>query len=445
MSDCWKVGVLVLSSIVLGTDPVGSQEVAPPAKDARPNVIVILADDFGYECVGANGGSSYSTPHLDRLAAGGARYQHCYTQPLCTPTRAQLLTGQLNFRNYVRFGFLDPQLTTFAHLVKQSGYHTGVFGKWQLGNGVTGPHHFGFDEHVLWQLTRRPPRYANPGLEIDGREVNFKDGEYGPDLVQDAALKFITRHQADPFVMFYPMMLTHAPFQPTPESADWDPQAIGEEINRHPRHFADMVAHLDGHIGQMVEHLERLKLRERTLIVFVGDNGTQSTITSQWKGMAVQGGKGKTTDNGMRVPMILNWPGRIRAGRVVDDLVDTTDILPTICEATKTPPPEKLMLDGRSLLPSATGQDPHPRTWLYSWYWPNQNEKSAAQAPIELARTHHYKLYGDGRFVELDGRYGEVERDPGTLDAKGMESHRLLAEALRSFKEARPEALKQRR
>ncbi len=407
----------------------------------RPNIVVILADDFGYECVGANGGTSYATPHLNRLAAGGARYEHCYTQPLCTPTRAQLLTGQLNIRNYVRFGFLDPQLTTFAHLVKRSGYATGIFGKWQLGNGPDGPKHFGFDEHVLWQLTRRPPRYANPGLEIDGREVDFRNGEYGPDLVQDAALKFIYRHQDHPFLMYYPMMLTHAPFQPTPESKDWDPKAIGEEVNHDPSHFADMVAHLDGHIGQLVAHLEKLKLRERTLILFVGDNGTKAKHPSEWLGQTVQGGKSNTTDAGMRVPLIVNWPGRVSSGRVVKDLVDTTDFLPTICEAANIKLPEGIVLDGHSLLPSATGQKSEPRKWLYSWYWPNQNAESGARKPVELARTHRYKLYGDGRLLELDGHYGEVELDLKKLDADATAAQKLLSEALQQFKNARPQSL----
>jgi arylsulfatase A len=406
----------------------------------KPNIVVILADDFGYECVRANGGTSYSTPHLDRLAAQGARYEHCYTQPLCTPTRAQLMTGQLNVRNYIRFGFLDPQQKTFAHVLKRSGYATGIFGKWQLGNGADGPGHFGFDEHVLWQLTRRPPRYANPGLEIAGREVDFHNGEYGPDLVQNAAIDFVNRHQGHPFLLYYPMMLTHAPFQPTPESADWDPKAIGEDVNHRDDHFADMVAHLDTHVGQLIDHLDRLKLRENTLIVFVGDNGTAAKLNSQWSGKTIRGAKGQTTDAGMRVPLIVNWPGRIPEGRVVSDLVDTTDILPTICEATKSEAPAGVILDGRSLLPSATGLANHPREWLYSWYWPNQNGQASAK-PIELARTHRFKLYGDGRLFELDGQYGEVELDNSSLNAEALAAKTQLSGVIAQYANARPQSL----
>ena len=114
------------------------------------------------------------------------RFEHCHVQPLCTPTRAQLMTGLYNVRNYGHFGALDPQATTFAHLLKKAGYATGIAGKWQLGGGFDGPKKFGFDEYCLWQLTRRPPRYANPGLEINGKEVDFKKGEYGPDVVNES-------------------------------------------------------------------------------------------------------------------------------------------------------------------------------------------------------------------------------------------------------------------
>src|SRR5438876_2276642 len=196
------------------------------AADApKPNLILILADDLGYECLGCNGSTSYKTPALDRLAADGMRFRHCYVQPLCTPTRVQLMTGQYNVRNYIQFGLLHPEAITFGNLLKQAGYATGIAGKWQLSHGFDGPGKFGFDEYCLWQLTRRPPRYANPGLEINGKEIDYKKGEYGPDLVSDYVLDFIARKKNQPFFLYYPMMLTHPPFQPTPDSKDWDPKA----------------------------------------------------------------------------------------------------------------------------------------------------------------------------------------------------------------------------
>jgi arylsulfatase A len=131
---------------------------------ASHNVVLVLLDDFGYECVGANGGTSYKTPNIDQLASRGARGLHCYVQPVCTPTRVQLMTGRYNVRNYTHFGHLDPAQRTFAQIFKQAGYTTCIAGKWQLGRDMALPAHFGFDKFCLWQLTRRPPRYANPGL-----------------------------------------------------------------------------------------------------------------------------------------------------------------------------------------------------------------------------------------------------------------------------------------
>jgi len=226
------------------------------AEDApsRPNVVIILADDLGYECVGANGGTSYATPHLDRLAREGMRFEHCYAQPLCTPTRVQLMTGIYNQRNYVRFGFLDPAATTFAHLLRGAGYRTCVAGKWQLGGGPDAPEHFGFDEHLLWQLTVRKSRYPNPTLERDGKVVEHRDGEYGPDLASDFIADFLRRHRERPFLVYYPMILPHWPFEPTPDSADWDPQApgVGQGQGK-PRYFADMVRYTDKLVGKRGE------------------------------------------------------------------------------------------------------------------------------------------------------------------------------------------------
>lgn len=444
MLDRHCLWVVMVVSWIFVSDKVRANDSATTNSESgptsvRPNVIVFLADDLGYEVITANGGTSYSTPNIDRLAAGGARYEHCYTQPLCTPTRAQVMTGQLNVRNYVRFGFLDPSQKSFANLLRDNDYATGVFGKWQLSNGPRGPELFGFDEYVLWQLTRRPPRYANPGIEIQGVEKDFKHGEYGPDLIQAAALNFVTKHRDRPFLLYYPMILTHGPFQPTPKSPDWDPEAFGEEVNQDVKHFAEMVAYADMHVGQIIDRLERLKIREHTLIIFKGDNGTVGTITSAWNGRSIRGAKGKTTDAGMRVPLILNWPGMIPAGNVVQDLVDGTDILPTVCDAAGVVLPRGIEFDGQSLLPSACDQDRQSRDWLYCWYWPNQVAPDRTnEPPVEFARTHRYKLYADNRFFELDGNYGEVELDVTTLQAEALRTHQLLRNALSKYSTARP-------
>jgi arylsulfatase A len=422
------IAFLVLSIPFIGV------EVRSPARAAdRPNVVLVMADDLGYETIGANGGTSYRTPTLDRLAAGGVRFDHCFAQPLCTPTRVQLMTGAYNVRNYITFGQMDPTLTTFGNLFQQAGYVTGIAGKWQLGRDLELPRKFGFTEYCLWQHTRRPPRYANPGLEINGVERNFSNGEYGPDLVNDFARAFITRHKDRPFFLYYPMLLTHAPYQPTPESEDWNPKAIGEKINDHPGHFNDMVVHMDRLVGKLLATLDEHKLREKTLVIFVGDNGTKRGTRSMMGDREIIGGKGTTTAAGMHVPLIVSWPGKIRTGEVCHDLIDSTDFLPTLCDAAEIVPPAELRIDGRSFLPQLRGETGRPRSWIYSWYSPR------GEALREFAFNERYKLYRTGEFYDLNQDIGEEHPlAPAARTADAQDAARLLEAALAGFRDARP-------
>jgi arylsulfatase A len=313
------------------------------------------------------------------------------------------MTGKSNVRNYVDFGTLPSGETTFANLLHDAGYATAVCGKWQLGRDPDLPRRVGFDEAFLWQHTRRPPRYANPGLEKDGVEQDFHDGEYGPSLVNDFAVDFIARRAAAakqdgrPFFLYYPMILTHDPFQPTPDSPDWDPRAVGEQASAHPRHFADMTAFMDGLVGRLLDQLDAAGIRDDTLVLFLGDNGTAGKITSRFRGAAFRGGKGQTTHRGMHVPCIASWPAAVPAGRVCDDLVAAVDILPTLCAAAGVERPSPV--DGLSFLPQLRGQAGPRRDWIYSWYRPHTNANSGAAR--ESAFDARRKLYADGSFYDL--------------------------------------------
>jgi arylsulfatase A len=412
------------------------------ASARQPNIILIMADDLGYETVARNGGESYKTPELDRLAATGMRFEHCYVQPVCTPTRVELMTGASNARNYIRFGVLDRNATTFAHILKTAGYATAIAGKWQLGREKDSPRHFGFDEAFLWQHTRRPPRFANPGLERNGEEVNFTNGEYGPELINDFALDFITRHKDQPFLLYYPMLLTHGPYQPTPDSADWDPTYDGDEkkIND-KKYFADMVAYMDKLVGRVVAKVDELGLREDTLIIFLGDNGTGRGVVSQFKGEDYPGGKGLATARGMRVPLIVNWPEQVAAGKVNGELVGAVDFLPTICEAAGVARPSAPSIDGQSFLPQSLGQaDATPRTWLYTWYSSN----GTMARKTEFARTKTHKLYQDGRFFDLGQDPYEEGQPRQAAELAGADAGvaKELRGVLNQYADARPEELR---
>ncbi len=425
----WPVIRVVLSSalVLLVAISVEAQE--------RPNIVLIMADDFGYECVGANGGTSWSTPHLDELARTGLRFEHCYSQPLCTPSRVQLMTGIYNVRNYTRFGVLPETETTFANLLQNVGYETCVIGKWQLKGD---PHQFGFDEYCLWQMNRVPERYPNPGLEINGEQVDFSAGEYGPDVVSDYACEFIRRHAGEekPFLVYYPMILTHCPFCPTPDSDDWDPANTGSETYKgDPKYFGDMVAYMDKIVGKLARQLDNAGVRGNTLFMFTGDNGTDKPIVSMMGDREVAGGKKQMTDAGTRVPLIANWPGTIQAGRVSIDLIDFSDFLPTLCEAGEVTIPDTLELDGVSFLPQLRGETGTPRKWIYCWF--ARNGGSTGQ---QWARTRRDKLYADGRFIDVSNDV--LESAPlaeHEMTAEQLDTRRMLQAALDRFREARPE------
>ena len=399
----------------------------------KPNIVLIMADDFGYECVAANGGK-YRTPNLDKLAATGMRFEECYVQPLCTPTRVQLMTGLYNVRNYFSFGKIGRDAETFAHFLKDAGYTTGMAGKWQLGRAKNLPRRLGFDEFVLWQHTRRASRYANPGLEYNGDERDFSNGEYGPDLINDFVLDFITRHKEGPFFLYYSMMLAHAPFQPTPDSPDWNPQARDEKV-KDAKYFGDMVAYADKLVGRVEAKLEELGIRENTLVIFLGDNGTGAGITSRFEGREIRGGKGQTIKRGMHVPLIANWPGHIAAGSVNDNLVASTDFLPTICDAAGAKLPTAMPADGQSFYAQLLGKTGTPRETLYCWY-----ARGAAMKNVrEFAMTKQYKLYRDGRFFDVVADPEErAPRKIAELRGDAAEAANKLSSVLEQYANARP-------
>ncbi|MFT4804155.1 MAG: arylsulfatase A, partial [Psychroserpens sp.] len=198
-------------------------------QNSRPNIILIMADDMGYECLSANGSTSYKTPNIDRLASNGIRFSKCISQPLCTPSRVKIMTGLHNYRNYDYFGHLNTQQYTFGNLMQEAGYATCIAGKWQLNgrafkesipdwNDNTRPYKFGFDEYCLWQLTGLGGRYVGPLIEQNGEFLKRNVDEYGPDIFANYIMDFIERKKDAPFFIYYPMVLVHDPFVPTPNS-----------------------------------------------------------------------------------------------------------------------------------------------------------------------------------------------------------------------------------
>ena len=424
--------------------------VSPSEAADRPNIVLIMADDMGYECLQANGSLDHTTPNIDALAAAGLRFEHCYAQPICTPSRVKLMTGKSNKRNYVRFGKLNRKQTTFAHLLKNAGYKTCIAGKWQLGKEVDSPQHFGFDEALLWQHTRSgrskengktfDRRFVNPQLELNGEEQDYVNGEYGPQVCTEFICDFIDKNSQKPFLVYYPMILTHCPFDPTPDSTDWDPKRLGSTTYKGDRNdplrlFRDMVSYVDKTIGKLNMRLEKAGVRNNTLLIFVGDNGTDTPIVTNTTFGKVVGAKGQMIDAGNHVPCFVSWPGVIRKGRVVQDIIDFSDILPTICEATGTQVPADLTIDGQSFLPQLKGETGSPRDSIYMWY----SRNGAVKAARAFARNQRYKLYESGKFFDVPNDRNEKKPlGDASLSEEQLSIKAVLQARLDRFADIKP-------
>ena len=414
----------------------------------KPNVILIMADDMGRETVGCYGGLSYKTPNIDRLAASGLRFEHAYATPLCTNTRIQLMTGKYNNRNWLAFGLLDPRERTFGHLMQEAGYQTCIAGKWQLtsydppnfpggekrrGKGMH-PRDAGFHEYSLWHTgdtEHKGSRYGNPVIDQNGTVLDGA-GKYGPDLWTDFLKDFMTRHQAEPFFVYYSMALPHWPFVPTPDSDEWarPEDCLTEDL----KHAAEMIEYTDKAVGRIVDHVDALGLSDNTLILFYTDNGTDYRVSSRTPNGVVRGGKSFPTDAGTRVPLIARWPASIKAGTTNNALVDSTDFLPTLCDLGGKPASPSLKLDGKSFLPLLKGQSRHDREWVYMHQDPRPGWDKDRFHLIRFARNQRFKLYEDGRLYEMPS--DELEEGPyfiGSESAEQRAARRGLQEVLDSM------------
>ena len=412
----------------------------------RPNILFILADDVGQEVLGCYGGESYDTPNLDALARTGMRFNHGYSMPLCHPSRVTLMTGKYPFRHDEATwgGFPESEVPhTFSNRLRDAGYETGIAGKWQLCLMRDDPNHpqrLGFDESHMFGW-HEGPRYYEPMIYHNGTVREDTLGHYGPDLYVRSLIEFMKTNRDRPFLAYYPMALTHNVTDDLEKHVPYGP------FNRWDS-YPEMVAEMDRAVGRIVAALNALGLRENTLIVFVGDNGTPKHIkiradahdqfvhvpvVSQCNGRFVPGGKGTLLNSGTSVPLIANWSGTIAPGQAVDDLVDLSDFLPTFCELAEIPLPEDQELDGRSFASVLYGTGMSSRTWAYSEEAvgpsPGGVEAERENSGLKWVRTSDWKLYSDGRLFDMQN--DDREETPIREGEESQEgSHaRLILEA----------------
>ena len=392
----------------------------------RPNLLVILMDNIGQDWFGCYGSVEGQTPEIDKLAASGVRFRHCYAVPLCSTSRHVFLTGRYPFRTGWRIhhdaaiyggGYFDwNREVTFARVLKAAGYATAVSGKWQINNLFEQPDalaRHGFDEHCIFPEGPRghpahKQRYWDPYVLRDGRRIDAT-GRFGPELFTDYLIDFMRRNRDRPFLAFYSTVLTHLPVTKTPLNRD---QELSDR-----QQLAGMVRYADHCVGRLVRALEELGLREKTVVLIVTDNGTPAIYGGKVEGRVFQAAadtmvEGDMKEGSIDVPMVANCPGLIPGGRVSDALVDISDVFPTLLDLAGAKSPQNVTIDGRSFAgvlrgdPAAPGrtdcQSVPRREWIFSQY-----------ADKRLVRDDRYKLRSDGRFYDL-------QRDP-------LEEHDLAA------------------
>lgn len=373
--------------------------------DRQPNIVFILADDMGIECLTTYGGKSHETPHIERLRAQGMQFSHCFSNPFCSPSRASLLTGRYPFKNGLKDVLfsnrqehihLSPKQPSYVRQLKEAGYATAIVGKWHMSlihkhNTVNA---FGFDEYQVWQIFddqgNKRRRFWTPHLNRNGTVLTDAIADrYGPDVDMEFYLDFIRRkaEAGQPFFASYSTCLPHFPWEPTPDSKEQGYVAPHTEHKGDPKYFPDMVAYLDKQVGQIMKALDDLGIADNTVVIFLSDNGTDRELTSIWgDGRSIQGGKGTMTDRGTHVPLIVRWPGRIEPGSTCGDLIDFSDFFPTLCELADAGLPED-ELHGRSFLPQLLGKPGTPRQWVHVQH---RNERHVRSA--EYILNHQGKL-----------------------------------------------------
>lgn len=412
----------------------------------RYNFVLILADDVGATDIGCYGNTEYKTPNLDKLAAEGTRFKTCWATPICSPSRAMIMTGKYAARtgwwhNSMRpydwlgepGGNLAESHTVFSEALKRYGYSTALCGKWQLsgvGNYPTTVYDHGFDEYCihhewinalpkemkfdgfvsgpehLWP--GRTSGYWHPCIMQNAQLLPTKPDDYGPDIFCGYLIDFIRRHRDVPFLAYYPMQLAHVGadpacgarecYVPTPE-LDEHGNKTGK---RTPEGFKYNVEYMDHLVGRVVKALDELGLRENTIVLFTGDNGSL-------------GNKAQPTEAGCRVPMICNCPGTIPSGVVSDALIDFSDVLPTLLDFAGARMPDGESIDGRSFAPILRGEhNAAQREWIFSYYGYQR-----------MLRDKRWYLDGNGRFYDCgDDRTGRFYKDvtdsqaPDVLAAK---------------------------
>ncbi len=378
----------------------------------RPNLLVILVDDLGYGDLSSFGASDLKTPHIDRLIAEGMRFDEFYANcPVCSPTRAALLSGQYQDRVGVpgvirtrpedSWGYLTPEAVLLPQVLKSAGYDTAIVGKWHLGlESPSRPTDRGFDDFrgFLGDMMDDYYDHRRHGINYMRAGNDEIDPEgHATDLFSAWACQYLrSRESTDPFFLYLAYNAPHTPIQPP---ADWLERVQQREagISEQRAQLVALIEHLDAGIGQVLACLEEQGLAENTLVVFTSDNGGQSNVGA--RNGPLRAGKGTVYEGGIKVCTGVRWPGRVEAGSRSDLRALTMDLFPTLIEAAGLPSPRGI--DGRSFLPTLFGEEQDELREF--WFWGRrEGGVEFGGKTIEAVRRGDWKLLQNSPFGPLE-------------------------------------------
>jgi arylsulfatase A len=388
--------LLIFTIILIGSCSVQN-------KKQVPNFVFILADDLGYSQVGCYGSTYYQTPNLDKLAEQGMRFTNAYAAcPVCSPTRASIMTGKyparLHLTDFIAGNnkdtyplsqpdwqkFLPLEEVTFAEILKESGYNTALFGKWHLSKEKMPPGSFpynpdkqGFDESFVTYKPSGGMTQPWQDAEIDAHNV---------DTITNLAINFLERNKSNPFFLFVSHNTIHDPLKEKAETIQkYENQKASDEPENHPI-VAAMIERLDNSCGTIIDKINELGLDKNTVVIFFGDNGGRDKYAKQ---TPFRAGKGWLYEGGIREPLIIKWKDKVSPGTISEALISSVDFLPTFLEmagGNKTPE----NIDGKSFLPVLENNQVENHNSLF-WHYPHYHGGSG-MIPAGAVRSGKYKL-----------------------------------------------------
>ncbi len=385
-------------------------------KTERPNFVIIFTDDQGYGDLSCFGGQHVYTPHIDKMAEEGAKLTSFYVAaPLCTPSRAALMTGCYprrvgmeppsslvidlpNVPDGKRFPVclasdgngLNPDEITIAEVAKSAGYKTGIFGKWHLGDQPEFlPTKQGFDEfyglpysHDIAPTHRRQEFFKFPSLPfLEGEEVveMDPDPDYLTRRVTERAVKFIKDHKDENFFLYVPHPIPHGPLAASKEIKKEYKKILESGVSANSNLYSTAIYEIDWSVGQILSALKEQGLDENTIVLFTSDNGA---VGRKGSTKPLRGHKGQTLEGGMRMPTVVRWPGKIKAGTEIDELLTAMDILPTFANLMGTEAPTDRIIDGKNIIPVLLNEAESPHEYFFYSHW----------GTLEAVRWQDWKL-----------------------------------------------------